>query len=617
MRALQTFFNAFSTKASGNIWKFLVDVCAISFSFTVANYIVNFPYGGAFYLCFAILLFSSIIFNYISHLHRHIWRSTSIHSLKSIYLYSFLITILLFLVMALSTHISENLFKFSLVFLLLAIFALTLPRLLCRIFHEKKELFHGEKQRVILVGAGKSAELFLREVSRRQGNVYEIKCILDDDPDLWDKKIFGLSIYGAIKNLPYIASCGNVDLVVIAIASLSRERLLEITRMAEENNLQVKMLPSFDKLLTSINIDPETVSAQDLLGRDSIDLNNKELQAFIKDKVIMVTGAGGSIGSEVCTQLIHLKPSKIILIDHSEYNLYRITWELEHTHQFKNFIPFLVSVTNKEAMEDAFATYTPNIVFHAAAYKHVPLLENQVKQAVVNNFLGTKIVADLASQYKSEKFILISTDKAVNPTNIMGSTKRAAELYCQSLNKEEGTKYLSVRFGNVLESTGSVIPLFKKQLKSGGPLTVTHPDITRFFMSIPEASQLVIQAGAMGQGGEIFVLNMGEPVKIKNLAERLIFLSGKRPYKDIDIVFTGLRPGEKLYEELFYETENHVPTKRAKILIAQSNTPVQGALNQYFLDMENYIEKNDVKNIILTLTQILAEKNSDGNLDVA
>jgi FlaA1/EpsC-like NDP-sugar epimerase len=487
---------------------------------------------------------------------------------------------------------------------------------LCRIFHEKKDLFQGEKQRVILIGAGKCAELFLREAKRRQGNVYEIKYILDDNPDLWDKKIFGLSIHGAIKNLPHIASHANVDLVVIAIASLSRERLLEITHMAEENELQVKILPSFDKLLTSINIDPEDVSAQDLLGRDSIDLNNKELQTFIKDKIIMVTGAGGSIGSEVCTQLIHLKPSKIILIDHSEYNLYRITWELEHTHQFKNFVPFLISVTNKESMEEAFTKYNPDIIFHAAAYKHVPLLENQIKQAVVNNFLGTKIVADLASQYKSEKFILISTDKAVNPTNIMGSTKRAAELYCQSLNGVESTKYLSVRFGNVLESTGSVIPLFKKQLKAGGPLTVTHPDITRFFMSIPEASQLVIQAGAMGQGGEIFVLNMGEPIKIKNLAERLIFLSGKRPYKDIDIVFTGLRPGEKLYEELFYEAENHIPTKRAKILIAQSNAPA-GALNKYFLDMENYIEKNDVQNIVLTLRQILAEKNLDNRLAVA
>ncbi|MBX9786261.1 MAG: polysaccharide biosynthesis protein [Alphaproteobacteria bacterium] len=595
----------------------MVDVCAISLSFTIANYIVNFPYGKAFFLCLSILLLSAIAFNYMSHLHRHIWRSTSIHSLKSICLYSVCITVLLLLVMASSVHLSESLFKFTLVFLLLSIFALTLPRILCRIFHEKKDLFHGEKQRVILIGAGKSAELFLREAKRRQGNVYEIKYILDDNPDLWDKKIFGLSIYGAIKNLSHIANRGNVDLVVIAIASLSRERLLEITHMAEENQLQVKMLPSFDKLLTSINVDPENVSAQDLLGRDSIDLNNKELQTFIKDKVIMVTGAGGSIGSEVCIQLIHLKPSKIILIDHSEYNLYKITWELEHTHQFKNFIPFLISVTNKESMEEAFTKYNPDIIFHAAAYKHVPLLENQIKQAVVNNFLGTKIVADLASQYKSEKFILISTDKAVNPTNIMGSTKRAAELYCQSLNGKENTKYLSVRFGNVLESTGSVIPLFKKQLKAGGPLTVTHPDITRFFMSIPEASQLVIQAGAMGQGGEIFVLNMGEPIKIKNLAERLIFLSGKRPYKDIDIVFTGLRPGEKLYEELFYEEENHIPTKRAKILIAQSKAPAHGVLNKYFLDMENYIEKNDVKNIVSTLNQILAEKNLNDRLAVA
>lgn len=519
--------------------------------------------------------------------------------------------------MASSDRLLESVFKFTLVFLLLSTFSLTLPRILCRIFHERRDLFHGEKQRVILIGAGKSAELFLRESKRRQGNVYEIKYILDDNPDLWDKKIFGLSIYGAIKNLPNLAGRENVDLVVIATASLSRERLLEITHTAEENQLQVKMLPSFDKLLTSINIDPESVSAQDLLGRDSIDLNNKELQAFIKDKVIMVTGAGGSIGSEVCTQLIHLKPSKIILIDHSEYNLYKITWELEHTHQFKNFVPFLISVANKESMEEAFTKHKPDIIFHAAAYKHVPLLENQVKQAVVNNFLGTKIVADLASQYKSEKFILISTDKAVNPTNIMGSTKRAAELYCQSLNVKGSTKYLSVRFGNVLESTGSVIPLFKKQLKAGGPLTVTHPDITRFFMSIPEASQLVIQAGAMGQGGEIFVLNMGEPVKIKDLAERLIFLSGKRPYKDIDIVFTGLRPGEKLYEELFYETENHVPTKRAKILIAQNNAPPHGALNKHFRDMENYIEANDVINIVLTLNNILAEKSSGSQLAVA
>lgn len=552
-----------------NIIKCAVDVGVIILSCILAKYILHISIKDYFYADLSFLLFSSIVSAFIIGFYHHLWRFTSLYNILDVFKYCLMVAALFTIWFKFRGHEGEQLLKLCFLLVIFSFTLLILARIFTRIIFEQVR-FANQKEcvSVIIIGAGKGGELFIRESRKHPQKNYQIEGILDDDPNLWGKKLFGIKVYGPIKDLAKLASSHETQLAIIAIPSIDKERLVEITKTAEEIGLPIKVLPSFDNLLINKNIAPEDISVEDLLGRDSVYLDIHEVSTFIKDKTILITGAGGSIGSEICRQLIKLEPKSIIMVDHSEYNLYKISWELEHALQYKQFVPVLANVSDFKSMENTFALHKPQVVFHAAAYKHVPLLERQAKQAIINNFFGTKNVAELASQYESEKFILISTDKAVNPTNIMGSTKRMAEIFCQNFNIQSKTNYITVRFGNVLGSAGSVIPLFKKQLKQGGPLTVTHPEITRFFMSIPEASQLVLQSGAMGLGGEIFVLDMGNPIKISDLAERLINLSGKRPYKDIDIIFTGLRPGEKLYEELFYENEGHITTKSKKIFLA-------------------------------------------------
>lgn len=599
------FLNKFLHK---NLVKNATDFLIVIASFGVSSYIIQYPPQERILLDVVFLSSVAIAISYIVEFHRHLWRATSFYNIIEILKYSFFVTLSYLLWCCICGDRGESLFKFSFIFFLLSFALLSLPRILVRFFYEKERLLHqGERLKIVLIGAGRGGELFLRETRKAKGIPYQIEGILDDDPEVWGKKIFGFKVYGPIKDLSKLTSYCDIDMVVVAIPSLNQEKLFEIKKITEELGLHIKILPSFDQLLTAAHFYPEDMFLKDLLGRESVNLENKECVSFVKDKTIMITGAGGSIGSEICRQLIQLHPKSIIVVDHSEYNLYQVTWELEHIHKYNNFIPVLANIADKKTMDTAFEVHKPQVVFHAAAYKHVPLLENQIKQAVQNNFLGTKIMADLASEYKLEKFILISTDKAVNPTNVMGSTKRMAEIYCQNFNDISSTKYITVRFGNVLESAGSVIPLFKAQLKKGGPLTVTHPEITRFFMSIPEASQLVLQAGAMGQGGEIFVLHMGEPIKIAALAERLITLSGKRPYKDIDIIFTGLRPGEKLYEELFYEDEIHIQTHQKKILLAHRKESNHEEFLKNIQKLEFYLEENNDIKILEAIAQMVPE----------
>lgn len=588
--------------------KYTYDIVAVFASFLGANYLVNYPPQERFISDLIFLFFYNTFLIYVIGIHRHLWRFTSIHTLIDTAMYSCCLAAGYFLWSSLLFGSSEDLLKICFLLGILSFMLLNFPRVITRLAYEQSKVIqHTEQVKAILIGAGKGAELFLRETKKRTGNAYQIEAVLDDNPELWGKKLFGTKVHGPIKDLSKLSRSGDIDMVIIAIPSLNREKLIDLTRTAEYLGLQVKILPSFDKLLMGEQVSPEKISMEDLLGRDSVTLESQEVLSFIQNKTILITGAGGSIGSEICRQLITLNPKAIILADHSEYNLYSISWELEQTHQYTRFTPILVNVTDHKVMETIFADHRPEIVFHAAAYKHVPLLETQIFQAVQNNFLGTKTIAGLASQYQCEKFILISTDKAVNPTNIMGSTKRMAEIFCQNLNEHSSTNYVTVRFGNVLDSAGSVVPLFKKQLQQGGPLTVTHPDITRFFMSIPEASQLVLQAAAMGKGGEIFVLDMGEPVKISTLAERLITLSGQRPYQDIDIVFTGLRPGEKLYEELFYQNENHNPTQRRKIFLAQSKISDFSLLQRQIGLLEEFLKDNDEPKLLEIIRQIVPE----------
>jgi FlaA1/EpsC-like NDP-sugar epimerase len=590
------------------------DLCSILLSFLLAGYMIHYPAETRLWFDLGFLFLAAGGVSYLLGFYRHTWRFTSLHNLMDITKYALTVALGYFIWCILQGDQSEALVKFFLLFVLSAFLFLSLPRILVRMAYEQSKLISQDTyHKAILIGAGKGGELFLREARKhKQSSNYAIEAILDDDPDLWGKKVFGVKVFGPIKDMARLASDHDIDSVIIAIPSLSKNKLLEITKMAEDIGLQPRVLPSFDRLLAGDHVSPEDISVEDLLGRDSVSLDDQELSRFLKDKVIMITGAGGSIGSEICRQLTKYQPKCLVVIDHSEYNLYKITWELENDYKTSPFIQVLADVNDLPLMEKTFATYAPHIVFHAAAYKHVPLLEHQARQAIRNNFFGTKTVAELASKYQTEKFILISTDKAVNPTNVMGATKRMAEIFCQHYNACVATNYITVRFGNVLESAGSVVPLFKDQLKRGGPLTVTHPEITRFFMTIPEASQLVLQAGAMGKGGEIFVLDMGKPIKIVELAERLIALSGKRPYQDINIVFTGLRPGEKLYEELFYENENHQVTHRKKIFLAQSQTIHFDSFLNQVQTLENIIEEMNQAKLLETIAQMVPEASFSG-----
>ena len=395
---------------------------------------------------------------------------------------------------------------------------------------------------LVIYGAGKAGNKLEDEFRATE---YKIKYFCDDDKVLQGRSIDGVRVVSKSKLKQHIGKKERYDLLIIAMPSATKERIKEIHENLSPYFKQVKILPTLQEILKEKDFATQLkdISVEDLLARHPKDLDKNKIESFIKDKKILITGAGGSIGSEIARQCASFKAKKLILLDHSEFNLYQIAEELcEHK-------PHLVmqSVVNKELLDKTFAKYKPDIVIHAAAYKHVPLVEDNINEAIINNIIGTKNTIDCAIKHEVKKFVLISTDKAVRPTNVMGTTKRICELYAQSINTDQNTEIVAVRFGNVLGSSGSVIPKFKEQIAKGGPITVTHPDITRYFMLIPEACELVLQAGSIGKGGEIFILDMGEPIKIVDLAKKMCELSGQ---SHIQIEFSGLRPGEKLYEEL-------------------------------------------------------------------
>lgn len=435
-------------------------------------------------------------------------------------------------------------------------------RLMVRYFHERSS--RGVRStRVLLIGAGKAAELFLRDSESSKESSYDVVALLDDDSKLLGKEIAGKRVLGSLTLLRAVSEKIHFNMVVIALPSASGERVKEVVEQCEAIGKPVKTLPSLLHLASGkVTVSTlRDVSIEDLLKRDELKLNDAELNHFVLGKTILVTGGGGSIGSEILRQLLAYNPANLVVVDNGEYNLYSVEQELLAQKQATNIDFHLCDVKDLGSLHGLFEYYKPDLVYHAAAYKHVPLLEHQVEAAFMNNVVGTVNVAKVAIAHNVKNFVLISTDKAVNPSSVMGATKRIAEILCQRLDQDSDTNFIAVRFGNVLGSHGSVVPLFKRQLANGGPLTVTHPDIERYFMTIPEACQLVLQASTMGEGSDIFVLDMGKPIKIVQLAEQLIRLSGKEPYKDIDIKFTGLREGEKLYEELSYAGEKFVPTK--------------------------------------------------------
>ena len=427
-----------------------------------------------------------------------------------------------------------------------------------------------EFKRVLIVGAGDAGNIILRDL--RQRDHRNVVGFIDDDPVKQKQIMNGVPVLGTRHDIEHIAYDKGVQEIIIAIPSMEIEDLNELAELCSNAgpNVTVKVLPSFFTTMDEASINYQNLrplQIEDLLNRDPVKLDMVTFGKYLEGKTVLVTGAGGSIGSEICRQVLRRKPKQLILLGRGEGSIYEINRELQEQAETKDqVVPYIMNIANREGMEEAFRKFRPQVVFHAAAHKHVPLMEYQPEEAVLNNVVGFVNTAEPAGQYGVERFVLISTDKAVNPTSVMGATKRLTEKLGQAINKKyPNTKYMAVRFGNVLGSRGSVVPLFKKQIEAGGPITVTHPDITRYFMTIPEASQLVIEAGSLGVGGEVFVLEMGKPVKITDLAKNMIKLSGHVPGKDIKIEFTGLRPGEKLYEELMTAEEGTEVTTHAKI----------------------------------------------------
>lgn len=462
-------------------------------------------------------------------------------------------------------------------------------------------------KRTMIIGAGEAAVLVIKEMKNKKDSEYIPVALMDDNEYKVGKNVLGVKVLGTRKEIIKVAKDKKIENIIIAMPSINEDDKEEILSICKKTGCKVQIVPSMYSVIdgkVSLN-QIKDVEIEDLLGRKPVELDMNGISEYIKGKCVLVTGGGGSIGSELCRQIARFNPKRLIIFDIYENNAYEIQNELRYKYPKLNLTVLIGSVRDKKRLNQIFEKYNPNLVFHAAAHKHVPLMEDSPMEAIKNNAFGTLNVVEASSKYKVEKFVLISTDKAVNPTNVMGATKRICEMIIQSYDKVSITKFVAVRFGNVLGSNGSVIPLFKKQIAHGGPITVTDKNIIRYFMTIPEASKLVLQAGAFANGGEIFVLDMGKPVKIYDLACDLVKLSGFEPNKDIKIKISGLRPGEKLYEELLMSEEGLSNTKHEKIFIGKPTFTDINTLKENLNELKEIIEENQVEELILKIEEIV------------
>jgi FlaA1/EpsC-like NDP-sugar epimerase len=516
-------------------------------------------------------------------LYRGIWRFASLPDLKRIVLAIGLAALLIPLVLILF-RVSAVVPRSVLILdPLLLVIVMGGSRLAYRAWKEHcmASVLHPDRKPVLVAGAGSAADFLLRELARNPSG-FHVVGLLDDSRDKRGRLVQGVPVLGSLGEVAAWAKKMEVDDVVLALPSAAHAVRKRITQSCADAGLKVLTVPSLEDLVAGrVSVSSlRSIELDDLLGRDAVQLDDSGLHQLLTGQVVMVTGAGGSIGSELCRQIARFAPAKLVLFEQSELALYAMEQELPQRFPGLQIAPVIGDVKNAVWVNRVMAEHRPAVVFHAAAYKHVPLMENaNAWEAVRNNVLGTRVVAAAAQAHGVGKFVMISTDKAVNPTNVMGATKRLAEMACQAMQQPQGTRFVSVRFGNVLGSSGSVIPKFQKQIEAGGPVTVTHPDITRYFMSIPEAAQLVLQAGLMGEGGEIFVLDMGEPVKIAELARLMIRLSGADENR-IRIEYTGLRPGEKLFEELLADDESTLPTPHPKLRVAKARAAIDQLENE-------------------------------------
>jgi len=572
---------------------FLIDIAIVWFSIAT-SYWFRFYGNYSEYFFSQMILFGTIstvclgFSFYYFRLYRRAWRYASIEEIKSIFMavvcgsfiaYGF--SLVLFserVPLSIAVRTLETI-------LLLSGGTRFLVRLMIRPRADKDVQDEAVKPvNVLIVGAGDCGNLVVRDMRQSALGMQPIGFI-DDDPRKFRLSVLGLPVLGGRERIPEMVTAYGVQEILIAIPSGSRSQIAEIARICKDTGVKLRMMPRINDLISgkvSINRVRE-VSVEDLLGRDPISIDLNGIMTYVRHNTVLVTGAGGSIGSELCRQISKFEPGKILLLGHGENSIFNIEMELRKSFPNVRLETIIADIQDLERMKSVFHEHRPRVVFHAAAHKHVPLMERNPVEAVKNNVFGSQNVANCADLYGVEKFVLISSDKAVNPTSIMGATKRIAEMYIQSLNANSKTQFVAVRFGNVLGSRGSVIPFFKKQIAEGGPVTVTHPEMVRFFMTIPEAVQLVLQAGSFAEGGEIFVLDMGEPVKIVTLAEDLIRLSGYEPYEEMEINFTGIREGEKLYEELLTSAENTTATQHNRIFIGK---PVDMQLSRIELDIK-------------------------------
>ena len=572
-------------------WKFLSnlrllsallhDICVAIFAWMFAYYLrFNFEVPSTFtetiWLNLLWVLPLQVAMFFVFGLYRGVWRFASIPDLKRI-LNAVVFGVLLISVTYLMAKpfgvVPRAVIVFYPVLLMLLMGG---SRFLYRAWKEHRLYGHTQRRGrpVLILGAGEAAITLVKDLSRSED--WQVVGLLDDDVAIHGRLLMGVQVLGSIKDLPRLAAGNSIQHVIIAMPSAQHKARRKAAEIANKADLTVLTVPAFDDLMSGkVSVSQiRKVEVEDLLGRDPVQLDALGLHGLIEHRSVLVSGAGGSIGSELCRQVLKYQPGQLVCLDISEFVLYQLEQEfsVREFAQKTEIIYVTTDVKNAKRIKALLQKYQPSVVFHAAAYKHVPLMENtNVAEALSNNVVGTYTIANACKEAKTEKFVLISTDKAVNPTNVMGASKRLAEMVCQGLQDEAGTKFVIVRFGNVLGSSGSVIPKFREQIAKGGPVTITHPEITRYFMSIPEAAQLVMQAGVMGTGAEVFVMDMGEPVKIAQLAQDMIRLSGLH-HDEIKVVFTGLRPGEKLYEELLADDEHTLPTPHEKLRIASARS---------------------------------------------
>lgn len=562
---------------------------------------------------FLFVIFTKVIIFYLNGLYAKMWRYVSMQELytilRAVTMASAGILVLLFIFHRYwMPQLSFALSTIAIDWLLTIIFIGGI-RIATRAVIElktRRSIFSQAKP-VLLVGAGDAGEAVVREMLKKQNINYEPVGFIDDDPKKQGMQIHGVRVLGTRKELSEIIRKYEIEEVIISLPSAPREVISDVLSRCEAEHVDCKTLPGIYELINGqVTLSQiRQVGVEDILGREPIKKNLQQISGYVKDKNILVTGAGGSIGAELCRQLIRFGPKLLIMIEIAENSLFQIEQEMLNKYNFRDFITIVGDIRDTEKVKAVFARYRPQVVFHAAAYKHVPLMEANCIEAIDNNVFGTRVLIEQSSHFGVEKFVFISTDKAVNSINIMGASKALAEQVVQVYGDGSETRFMIVRFGNVLGSSGSVIPIFREQIARGGPVTVTDPEMTRFFMTIPEAIQLIIQAGALGQGGEIFVLDMGEPVKIIDLARNMIKLSGFEPEKDIGVKIIGIRPGEKLHEELFNKDEEKIPTTHEKIFMAKKGSVDRDKFKKDLAELEEIAGKEDEERLLRKLSEIL------------